>query len=157
SNRTAGRGGTLNNLGWAAGSTLWVRWVENNDAGNDHALAIDNVQLGLPVAFFGDFNADGSNDAADYSVYQDTFGSTTDLRADANGNGVVDAADYNIWKSHFGQAPPTPGGGGGAAVATFSMPAIPTREPLIAASTERNSAPSETNVVTARGARYAAL
>jgi hypothetical protein len=39
----AGRGGTISSLNWAVGNTLWVRWVERNDAGNDHGLAIDNV------------------------------------------------------------------------------------------------------------------
>jgi len=47
-NRAAGLGGTLNSLGWAPGSTLWFRWVERNDAGNDHALAIDDVEIVLP-------------------------------------------------------------------------------------------------------------
>lgn len=43
--------GSIPNLGgtvavnWAAGSTLWLRWIENNDAGNDHGLAIDNFSL----------------------------------------------------------------------------------------------------------------
>ncbi|WP_407521112.1 HYR domain-containing protein [Lacibacter sp. MH-610] len=36
-------GGSLNSIGWTSGSTLWIRWVENNDAGNDHALAIDDL------------------------------------------------------------------------------------------------------------------
>lgn len=42
----AGRGGQID-TNWAAGSTLWVRWAENNDAGNDHGLAIDNVSLSV--------------------------------------------------------------------------------------------------------------
>jgi PEP-CTERM motif len=43
--------GRVNNLGgiinttWANGSTLWLRWVENNDVGNDHGLAIDDLKL----------------------------------------------------------------------------------------------------------------
>lgn len=37
-------GGTLT-TNWAAGSTMWIRWVEVNDAGNDHGLAIDNFSL----------------------------------------------------------------------------------------------------------------
>jgi hypothetical protein len=40
----AGRGGELT-TNWAAGDTLWVRWVEKNDAGNDHGLAIDNLSI----------------------------------------------------------------------------------------------------------------
>lgn len=40
----ANRGGSVNTA-WAAGDTLWLRWVERNDIGNDHGLAIDNVSL----------------------------------------------------------------------------------------------------------------
>ena len=45
----ANRGGTVATA-WAPGSTLWVRWVEVNDFGNDHALAIDNVSLSVTAA-----------------------------------------------------------------------------------------------------------
>ena len=39
---SAGRGGLISGLAWNAGDTLWIRWVENNDTGNDHGLALDN-------------------------------------------------------------------------------------------------------------------
>ena len=45
--RVGNLGGTLN-LGaspWAADATLWLRWIENNDAGNDHGLAIDDLTI----------------------------------------------------------------------------------------------------------------
>ena len=42
--RVANVGGTVSTP-WAAGTTLWVRWIENNDSGNDHGLAIDNSKL----------------------------------------------------------------------------------------------------------------
>jgi len=47
-------------------------------------------------------------DAADYSVWRSTVGSTTDLRADGSGptagvpDGVVDEYDYDFWKLNFG-------------------------------------------------------
>lgn len=44
-NRAAGLGGSVSGLTWAPGSTLWIRWIENNDAGNDHGLAIDNFSF----------------------------------------------------------------------------------------------------------------
>jgi len=44
-NRVAGIGGTVGSLSWADGDTLWVRWVEVNDSGSDHGLAIDNFAL----------------------------------------------------------------------------------------------------------------
>jgi autotransporter-associated beta strand protein len=40
--RVASRGGNINGLNWTTGQTLWIRWVERNDFGNDHGLAIDN-------------------------------------------------------------------------------------------------------------------
>ena len=42
--RVAGRGGNVTAT-WGAGQTLWIRWIENNDAGNDHGLAIDDFSL----------------------------------------------------------------------------------------------------------------
>ncbi len=45
----------------------------------------------------GDYNNDGTVDAADYVVWRDTLGSTTDLRADGNPNLVIDANDRRVW------------------------------------------------------------
>ena len=53
---TAGR---VSNLGgnldlsanpWGAGSTLWLRWIETNDSGNDHGLAIDDLTIATAQA-----------------------------------------------------------------------------------------------------------
>ena len=44
-----GLGGTQS-LSWADGATLWVRWTDLNDIGNDHGLAIDNVNLSVVAA-----------------------------------------------------------------------------------------------------------
>jgi hypothetical protein len=43
--RVANIGGPISSLGWANGTTLWLRWVDYNDAGNDHGLAIDSVRI----------------------------------------------------------------------------------------------------------------
>lgn len=32
---------------WAAGTTLWLRWADLNDVGNDHGLAIDNLSFSV--------------------------------------------------------------------------------------------------------------
>ncbi len=51
-NRVSGLGGVLENLDWANGDTLWLRWQYTNNVGNDHGLAIDDLSLGvlpLPV------------------------------------------------------------------------------------------------------------
>ena len=57
----------------------------------------------------GDYNGNGIVDAADYTVWRDTLGSTTALAADGSGNLVVDQADYGVWKTNFGH---TAGGTG---------------------------------------------
>jgi hypothetical protein len=56
----------------------------------------------------GDYNGNGIVDAADYTIWRDTLGSTTDLRADGDGNNMIGNGDYQAWKSNFGA------GGGGA-------------------------------------------
>lgn len=53
----------------------------------------------------GDYTGDGLADAADYTVWRDTFGSTTDLRADGDGDGVIGDGDSDRWREKFGPAP----------------------------------------------------
>ena len=60
---------------------------------------------GLP----GDYNHDQHVDSADYSVWRDTLGSTTDLRADGDGDRVVGPGDYDVWHDNYGSS-----GAGGA-------------------------------------------
>lgn len=62
----------------------------------------DLVQV--PVVFVDpDYNDDGIVNAADYTVWADSKGSTgTGLAADGNGDGVVDDADYGIWAANYG-------------------------------------------------------
>ncbi|MBC8097068.1 MAG: hypothetical protein H7Y43_14775 [Akkermansiaceae bacterium] len=38
-------GGTITGLNWKDGETLWLRWIENDDSGTDHGLAIDNFSI----------------------------------------------------------------------------------------------------------------
>lgn len=44
--RVGGVGGTIATA-WAAGDTLWIRWTERNDIGNDHGLAIDDLSFSV--------------------------------------------------------------------------------------------------------------
>ena len=45
-----GLGGTISGLSWANGDTLWLRWQVLNNQGNDHGLAIDNLNLSVAAA-----------------------------------------------------------------------------------------------------------
>ena len=47
--RVGNVGGALSSLNWVANDTLWLRWIENNDAGNDHGLAIDDFSISATV------------------------------------------------------------------------------------------------------------
>lgn len=84
----------------------WVRVAIDNAAGTyvvrDWAY---NSTPGAPIhagQIAGDYNLDGLVDAADYTVYRDTFSSTEDLRADGNADGVIDELDYAVWAEDYG-------------------------------------------------------
>lgn len=65
----AGLGGSVNGLSWNDGESLWIRWIENNDVGNDHGMGIDNFTFSgvgpsaapepTTMAAFGAFGAIG--------------------------------------------------------------------------------------------------
>jgi len=70
----------------------------------------------LSVFLAGDYNGDGTVDAADYTVWRNSLGQTgIGLAADGDNTGAsagrIDQADYAVWKSNYGQ---TAGSGAGA-------------------------------------------
>ena len=52
--------------------------------------------------FGGDYNKDSIVNAADYTVWRNTLGLMSDLRADGDKNGTIQQADYDYWKARFG-------------------------------------------------------
>ena len=72
-----------------------------------------SVAAGLP----GDYNQNGTVDAADYTVWRDNLGSGAALPNDDSPG--VDQDDYIRWKTNFAQ---TSGGGSGGVNATSAVP-----------------------------------
>lgn len=80
---------------------LTFRFLINGDA-----VAFDGVVRFVEFAPLpGDFNSDGTVDAADYTVWRDNFGADETTIGDAgNGDGLVNPADYLIWKDNYGSS-----------------------------------------------------
>lgn len=89
-------------------------WVPFDAGLVDHLFLLFGLVESLDPDFFadrmfaplapGDYNADGSVDLDDYTLWRTRFGSTTHLAADGNGNGRIDAADYTIWRDAYDQS-----------------------------------------------------
>lgn len=63
-----------------------------------------------PARVGGDYNDDGSVDAADYTLWRDTFGETRPIGsgfppADGYSSGTVDQDDYDFWAQFYGNKP----------------------------------------------------
>jgi hypothetical protein len=56
-----------------------------------------------PPASSGDYNHDGTVNAADYTVWRNTRGQGANLAADGDGSLWIDGGDFAVWKAHFGQ------------------------------------------------------
>lgn len=86
--------------------------------GTARDLAIDFVLPGtndstegvVVYVLAGDYNRDGTVDAADYIVWRKNLGQAAAAGTSADGdfNGTIDHEDYEVWKSHFGTTLPTP-------------------------------------------------
>lgn len=70
------------------------------------------------AAFIGDYNGDGTVDAADYVVWRKAVGTATLLNRNQTNIGLIGAAEYNDWRAHFGETGP-----GSGAVAAVPEPA----------------------------------
>jgi hypothetical protein len=91
----------------AVGNLYYVNY------GGGSVFKISTTQL-----LAGDYNADGTVDAADYTVWRDTLGQvvTAHSGADGDGSGTVDAGDYTVWVNNFGRTVHISSPGIGAAV-----------------------------------------
>ncbi len=70
---------------------------------------VPNIDFGnraVAPQLVGDYNYNGTVDAADYVVWRKSLGmaATPSTFADGDASGVVDQADYGVWRAHFGQS-----------------------------------------------------
>lgn len=80
------------------GTTVWPQ-----------TMRVDYVRYWQPAApgIEGDFNGDGEVDAADYTLWRDTYGQTgSGLPADANGDQTVNHLDWQVWRDAYGSSAP---------------------------------------------------
>jgi hypothetical protein len=86
-----------------------------NVAYNASGVVLSVIGLGLT----GDYNGNGTVDAADYVIWRNSMGATgSALPADGNGDQVVNQDDYDVWRSNFGKIAPS----GSAAVSLAGVP-----------------------------------
>jgi len=86
----------------------------NESTGETHTTYFNNIEiLTTPAApgLDGDYNNDGTVNAADYVLWRNVVGTSTDLPNDPNPV-PIDADQYNTWRANFGK----PLSGGGSAV-----------------------------------------
>jgi hypothetical protein len=74
-----------------------LNWRLEEQQGVLSAVVTDQTTLA------GDYNHDGVVDAADYTVWRDTLGSSSLNDADGNGDGTVDSGDYLVWRQNYGK------------------------------------------------------
>jgi hypothetical protein len=98
----------------------------NYDVANGDVF-LSNFISTEPPGIVGDYNENGTVDAADYVLWRNHLGTTTTLPNDST-PGSVSAADYDVWKANFGRA-----AGGGAALAAVPEPSAFTSALLLAA------------------------
>jgi hypothetical protein len=82
---------------------------------NDGSIVLSVAGLGLA----GDYDKNGTVDAADYIVWRGSMGETgSGLAADGNGDMVVNQDDYTLWRGNFGKT----SAGTASAAAVSSVP-----------------------------------
>jgi peptidyl-prolyl cis-trans isomerase A (cyclophilin A) len=82
--------------------------LNQGDITNNDAIMVNVTVLNYRA---GDYDFNGTVNQADYTLWRNNFGSTTNAAPDGNGDGVVDARDYAVWRNTLGQ---TGGPGSGA-------------------------------------------
>jgi hypothetical protein len=90
----------VSEFGPGTNGDLQFRYAKQGTA----TLASGIVNYVTPEPLVGDYNGNGTVDAADYVVWRKTLDSMSTLDADGDRDGVVDQDDYNVWRSAFGNS-----------------------------------------------------
>jgi beta-glucanase (GH16 family) len=101
---------------------LSYSFVILEEQGTSANFALDNIYWDSPNStggLLGDYNDDGTVDAADYTVWRDALASGGSLLNDPTPD-VVDQSDYLYWRTHFGE---TQGSGTGSTNSAVPEPA----------------------------------
>jgi hypothetical protein len=138
-----GQGGGLNvDTGMIKGYDAWVDdgfmplgfqiYINKNGKFMDPTFAwtvyIDNIRVGR-FGVQGDFNDDGSVDAADYVVWRKNDGTNNALPNDNDIGTPIGAEHYDLWRANFGG----PSAGGAGSIGAVPEPAGATLLLLVAA------------------------
>jgi hypothetical protein len=82
--------------------------------------------LGAPNYLSGDYNKNGTNNAADYALWRKRVGSTgsdlADNPADGDHSYLVGAGDYTVWREHFEQPSSSTSPGSGSSFGAVPEP-----------------------------------
>ena len=98
---------------------------EENQLEGGNIFGADDFTLAVAPGLAGDYNDNGTVDAADYTVWRDALaGGATQLTNDSTPD-TVDESDYAYWRAHFGAA-------AGAGAVTAAEAASPVPEPAAA-------------------------
>ncbi len=77
-----------------------------------------------PVELLGDYNGNGTIDAADYTVWRDALAAGSPSLLNDATPAAVDESDYTYWRAHFGESAGSGATGGGRlAIAAVPEPA----------------------------------
>lgn len=104
---------TLSNLSPQTDDILYLQFV--GATGMEGYLNSLQIETSSAPAFVGDYNNNGTVDAADYTVWRDNLGSTNELPNDPVG-GTIGTDQFDNWKASFGM------GAGNALGGTSAIP-----------------------------------
>ncbi len=82
--------------------TITAKVFAETDTNNTTVLASNQITVQEVGASPGDANGDSNVDISDLNIMINTWGSTTDLRADFNKNGKIDIGDLSVLVNYWG-------------------------------------------------------